>query len=125
MRYDTSLQPPAPVVDVVIRNPYASGPEYGCRALLDTAAEISVVPQSAVETLLVAEAQRISARSWDGSRQEALTYIVRIEFEGGVVPFVEAVAADRPTALLGRDVLNLLRLLLDGPALTLEILPTH
>ncbi len=70
------------------------------------------------------EAQKIMARSWDGTSREVVTCIVRMEFDGGVVPLVEVVVADRPTALLGRDVLNLFRLLLDGPALTLEILPS-
>jgi predicted aspartyl protease len=124
MRYETAFQPPAPVLDVVVRNPYAPSGEYRCRAMLDTGAGISVVPQDAMTALGLVEAQKIMARSWDGTSREVVTCIVRMEFDGGVVPLVEVVVADRPTALLGRDVLNLFRLLLDGPALTLEILPS-
>ena len=124
MRYETAFQPPAPALDVVVRNPYASSGEYRCRAVLDTGAGISVIPQEAMTALNLVEAQKIFARSWDGTSREVVTCIVRMEFDKGIVPLVEAVVAHRSTALLGRDVLNLLRLLLDGPALTLEILPS-
>lgn len=123
MRYDASFQPPAPVLDIVIRNPYARDGTYTCRAMLDTGASVSFIPQEAMAALKIVEAQKVLARSWDGSSREVATCIARLEFDGGMIPLVEVVVADRPTALLGRDVLNLLRLLLDGPALTLDILP--
>ena len=109
-------------MEVVIKNPYALTGDYRCRAVLDTGAGISVIPQEAMAALQIVETQKITVRGWDGIDREAINCIARLEFGGGVAPLVEVVVADRPTALLGRDVLNLLRLLLDGPALTLEIL---
>ena len=67
MRYDASFQPPAPVLDIVIRNPYARDGAYTCRAMLDTGASISVIPQEAMAALKIVEAQKVLARSWDGS----------------------------------------------------------
>ena len=125
MRYDTSFQPPAPVLPVVVRNPYIRAEPYSCLAILDTGAEISAIPRDAVVALRLAEAQRVIAGSWDGSRSEVSTFVVQLEFAEGVVPLLEVAAAERATALIGRDLLNAWRLLLDGPALDFEILPSQ
>lgn len=54
-----------------------------------------------------------------------LIRVVRIEFPTEKPIFLTVLAIDDPYALLGRDALNQFRLLLDGPALTLEVLSSE
>lgn len=44
-------------------------------------------------------------------------------FDGITLPGIEIIGDDVPEPLLGRDVLNRLRLILDGPRQTIEVHP--
>lgn len=105
-------EPPAPVVEVAVR-PLYGGPAYQGPALMDTGATCCLVPRSFIEE-----------RRWRcrGVRRvltptgvrEMLVYAVALEAFSRQWD-VEAIASERPYAIIGRRVLNELKLLLDGP----------
>lgn len=65
----------------------------------------------------------LNVLDYDGQLTSMITFVVRAALPDGRRGRLNAIAVDSDLIFLGRDVLNLLRLLLDGPALRLEILP--
>lgn len=64
-----------------------------------------------------------TVRGYAGGRRSVRTYLVDIEISGLTLPGIEVVGDDAADQILiGRDVLNKLRLLLDGPGQRTEVL---
>jgi len=98
-RYDASrFDPPAPVAEVTLRSPDGGRSVSQVLLLLDTGADITLLPRAAVERLGV----------------EPLAD-VRYELMGfdGTASFAPLI--DHEHGILGRDVLNHAAVLLDGP----------
>ena len=111
--------PPAPTVQVVIR-PVYGGATYEGLALLDTGATCCVVPQSFADK---------AGWRWDGRRLISTPSGTRTMFVYSVVIeafsrqwTVDAIGSQRPYAIIGRNLVNDLRILLNGPALKMEVL---
>ncbi len=121
--YSQRYAPPMPAIEVAL-----GAPETGCSlgpltAILDTGADISIVPREYLVQLRAPVVGGGHLRSPWGERQPVKIYELDLCVAGQVLSQVE-VAAD-PQArevLLGRDVLNMLNLQLDGPAETVTIL---
>lgn len=121
-RYQSQLQPPAPFVYVSLRNPVTGQELRDQPAQLDTAADRTLLPESAVQSLSLPRIREISI----GVAGEAVhlmpVYPVTIAIHDLPGQTVEAVAtAGERWIVLGRDILNAHRILLDGPQLSLEI----
>lgn len=117
MDYDFSVFPPAPRLEIrLIAQPH--GAVYGpVAAFVDTGADATIVPMSIVRELQAGVVTLKTVRGYAGSRRTVRTYLVDVEVGPFTLPGIEIVgdaAADE--ILLGRDVLNRLRVLLDGPA---------
>ncbi len=115
--YDAShYNPPAPAAQVILRNPHSGTTVSDVVLLLDTGADVTLLPRTAVERLgvpLLAD-QRYELMSFDGSKSFApvvmldLLFLKRA-FRGRYL----VIEAER--GILGRDILNHVTLLLDGP----------
>ncbi|MBI3360126.1 MAG: hypothetical protein HY023_03345 [Chloroflexi bacterium] len=119
--YVRSVSPPAPFVAIAVAHPLRRNAFQSTSAKLDTAADITALPIAQVQALALPQKRLLEVTGFDNRLAAVPTYDAIIE----VAPIrvrLEAIAIAEEYALLGRDVLNLLRLLLDGPALTLEIL---
>jgi predicted aspartyl protease len=98
---------------------FAVGP---LSALLDTGADASVVPLRHIRSLGARTSHRRYLRSPWGGRRIVHTYLLDVEVAGLRLPSIEVVADDiGDEVIVGRDVLNRLRITLDGPAGTLEV----
>jgi hypothetical protein len=120
--YDSMLfDPPAPLSRVVLRNPETGAVWSDVPMLLDSGADVTLVPQ-AVPGHLALDAvagKQYELSGFDGSLSQAP--VVRLEmifcrrtFRG------QFLLVDQAWGILGRNVLNALTLLLDGPRLTWE-----
>jgi hypothetical protein len=115
--YDaSSFDPPAPVARVTLRHPHNGTTVSDVPLLLDTGADVTLLPRTAVERLgvpLLAD-QQYELMGFDGSTSFAPVVMLdmlflRRAFRGRYL----LIEADR--GILGRDILNHVAVLLDGP----------
>jgi len=120
MRYDNSYDPPAPVLRVKIKRPL-SNLSMEILAKLDTGADITVVPQEIIEKLRLVPVSRISVSSFSGQRIFKYSYFADIEIQKYNFSMVEIIGGRRKNMLLGRNILNKLKIILDGKKLTFNL----
>ena len=120
--YNSEIQPPAPFVYLNLRNP-ADGTELSqVPAQIDTAADRTVLPDSVVNALGLSQIGTTSIGGFGGIVYSLPAYVVDLAIHDlAHQPFKVIASPEEPWVLLGRDVLNTHRFLLDGPGLALEI----
>jgi hypothetical protein len=121
-RYVTDLQPPAPFVNVTIQCPTTGASTKGLPAQIDPAADRTVIPGTVVSALGLVQVGRFLFEGFGGAIVELPVFLVAIQVHDLPPLEVRAVIGEKePYVLLGRDVLNNYRVLLDGPEQVLEI----
>lgn len=127
MRFDYSAneEPPAPAFPVRVRHPALRDRSLDLTGKIDTGADLTAIPVSVVAALTLDRTTDMAVAGFDGLPRRVELYAVQLELPTGERSRLNALAVPADYVLLGRDVLNQLRLLLDGPALSLEILPTQ
>ena len=117
---DSRFAPPAPAARVSLRNPDNGESVEDVPLLIDSGADATLLPKSAVATLgIVGTGERYQLVAFDGTITESeairadLVFLNR-RFRGRFL------LIDAEAGVVGRDVLNHVRLLLDGPALSWE-----
>jgi hypothetical protein len=121
-RYADHIVPPAPFVHVSLRCPTTGSHVDGMPAQLDTAADRTVLPDFVVERLGLAQVGHLLFQGFGSQVLELPTYVVSVTVHDLSPVTVKVVLGERePYILLGRDVLNAYRFLLDGPQSALEI----
>ncbi len=91
-------------------------------ALCDTGADLSCLPDVLVRTLELLEVDVISVAGYDGAPETKPVYAARLQSPGLVDRIVRVVAIAHVYGIVGRDLLNSVRLQLDGPRETLTLL---
>ena len=121
-RYNRDFVPPTPLVHVTLRRPDGANELPDQPAQLDTAADRTVLPMAAVEELGLVELSELPVAGFGGQVSLAPTFLVQLQIRGLGPMLIEAIASAGETyVLLGRDILNSYRVVLDGPQLSLEI----
>ena len=120
--YDTSLRPPAPFLPVRLASLAEHSESITVRAKLDTGADLSAIPTTLIDRLHLMPAGEIEVEGYDSRRSTIQAYDVNLQIDQLSVAGLLVIGFAEDYVLLGRDVLNRLRILLDGPALTTEIL---
>ena len=112
---DQNFDPPALVLDVEITHPNPKDKRHVTKkALIDTGADGSVIPENIRDKWELHQTGEVT--TVDFRREETLepTYDVRIAINGLVSKIVEVTVANREHVLLGRDILNELKMCADG-----------
>jgi hypothetical protein len=118
----TQLDPPAPFVNVVLRNPVNNAELRDVPAQLDTAADRTIVPESLVRSLSLPQVGAAKLGGFGGVSYTLPVFAALLGLHDlPVRPIKVAAHSEELWILLGRDVLNGFRIVLDGPRLTLEI----
>lgn len=121
-RYSNEHVPPAPVLEIRLALPSESFAVGPLTALLDTGADATVVPLRHIRALGAEVSDRRYVRSLWGNRRAVERYLLDMEVAGLRLTDIEVVADDTDEEMIvGRDVLNRLRIMLDGPSGTLEV----
>ena len=121
-RYSAHRNPPVPAVNVTIVCPATGKRLESQPAELDTGADRSVLPEAAVTALGLVEDGRLEFQGFTGGIVTRPVFLVDIHVHDLPAVTVRAVLGENERAiLLGRDVLNAHRIVLNGPALALEI----
>lgn len=115
--YLTSYFPPAPSLDIRLTYPNGSFAGELLSAFVDTSADGTLIPLRLLDEIGAPIVDETRIRShWGGWRSVDL-YTVDIEVAGLRFPAVEVVGDERSDEIiLGRNFLNWLTLLLDGPS---------
>jgi hypothetical protein len=117
--YDaTHFNPPAPLAQVTLRNPSTGVTVSDVALLVDSGADVTLLPRRAVEGLGIslAAGRGYEIAGFDGNRSFVsavnldMLFLKRL-FRG------QYLVIDEERGILGRDVLNHIALLLDGPRL--------
>ena len=118
--YDAALfDPPAPLARVTLRNSDTGAIRSDVPMLLDSGADISLIPQTAADALGLAAIpeRRYELVGFDGST--SLAPVVQLELVFSRRTFRgQFLLIDQEWGILGRNILNAIPLLLDGPRLT-------
>jgi len=121
--YSKEWFPAMPVLEIRLGYPGESlslGPLVG---IVDTAADGSLVPLDLIERLDAPFVDDVSLRSQWGEWRRVHLFTVDIGIDSLRLPAIEIVGDDRgDEIILGRNVLNKLRLLLDGLAATTHVM---
>jgi predicted aspartyl protease len=116
--YDERLEPPAPVLDLRI-GPPAGEAATAFQALVDTGADCTLVPEATARALRLPAIGEMWIEGVAGASRRATVHAARVEFAG--VCRTARVVSLGDEAILGRDLLNGVVALFDGPALTLSL----
>ena len=117
--YDSkAFGPPAPVALVLVRSPRSGRTAVGVPLLIDSGADVSCLPQMAVAELLENddERTRYEVEAFDGTKSLAAVAQLEIEFLGKSFRG-QFLLVNGAYGYLGRNILNNISLLLDGPSL--------
>lgn len=114
--------PPAPVLPVAFR--YGERPWLGpFEAIVDTGADATIIPESIAQRLRATPLNPGHLETQWGDIHPVTIYLLDLQVDGRTLPGI-VVAGDPETdeIVLGRNALNKLPLLLDGPELQTEAL---
>lgn len=113
---------PFPQVRLMIATANSGKFVSGLSAKVDTGADRTVIPGNLLVSLGVAPFDNLLFEGADGHRFQLPVYQLQVTIEGFGPIGVEAAGSGRESLiLLGRDVLNLYRIALDGPHGRLEL----
>jgi predicted aspartyl protease len=114
---DRNFTPPAPIAIVTVRLPHTNAAVSNVPMLLDTGADATLLPRDRISTLIEIEqlAQHAQLVAFDGTKSTAP--IVQLELEMLGKSFRgQFLLIDGDYGILGRNILNSLTIVLDGPA---------
>jgi hypothetical protein len=119
-KYDSTLfEPPAPVARITLHNPRKNIFLDDVPMLIDTGADVSLVPRIYVEELeaWIDKEQVYELMSFDGEVSQTVATEVDVLFLNRTFKGLYLLT-EGDVGVLGRDILNFVAVLLDGPQLT-------
>jgi len=120
--YDSTYEPAVPVCEFVLHN-VSTDQSVTLTGIVDTGADATIVPVRYLQEIHARRIFEAGLRSQWGERRTIFLYIVDIQLNSLTLPGIYVVGDDLgDEVILGRDVLNHLRLLLDGPAQIAQLL---
>ena len=120
--YNQQVVPPAPFIYVKLRCSETGRESTVLPAQLDTAADRTTIPGEMVAELNLIPLDELTVSGFGGQMIVVRTYRVELGLHDLEPKVIEVLAhPEEPFILLGRDVLNQHRIVLDGPRSALEI----
>ena len=116
-KYDTeNFDPPAPVAYVSLRDPATGASLSDVPMLMDTGADVSLLPRSYIEQLGTEPAADVvyEIQGFDGESKPANVIELELIFLGKKFSG-QFLLIDQSIGILGRNILNVLSINFDGP----------
>ncbi len=121
--YSTEYLPAAPVMEIRLGAPGMEPSSGFLKALVDTGADATIVPIARLRQIKAKKIDQATLRSQWGERRAVALYAVALEINQYHFDAIRVVGDEiGDEIILGRNLLNRLRLLLDGPAGMVEVL---
>ena len=118
--YDSRYSPPAPILPVQVSSPVSSS-SVTLDPLVDTGADMTVVPLSMVRNLGLPRLYFTRSRGFGGAIEHDPVFSAVVTVESLDSQPIRTVSWEEEYVLLGRDVLSHWQVHLDGPGQTLTI----
>jgi len=120
--YNAAYRPPIPICQIYL-GPGGSEATFGpMEAVIDTGADVTVIPTEYLNQINARRVSRGRARSLWGDARDVDIYAISLRVNGLQIPALQALADNQGDEIvLGRFVLNRLKIILDGPAAVTEI----
>lgn len=122
--YDPGFDPAAPVLAAVLTGVVRSRPQMRVPALIDTGADMTAIPETAVNQLRLYSVGQIEVEGIHAAVTTSNIYTVRLSVAGHPVREMEVIQTGQPFVILGRDWLERYYLFLNGPDKTLLLSDT-
>jgi predicted aspartyl protease len=122
--HDSTYDPPFPAIEVVLRNPEEGLSTSATMALLDTGADGTLAPLSLLRDILAPPLIDTRIRSHWGEWRDVQLFAAEIVIQdlNLTLPGVFVVGDEvGDEVILGRNVINKLRIIVDGPQQITEI----
>jgi len=120
-RYNRGESTPAPYITLEITPSGRRRKPIRRRAKLDTGASLTVIPESLPRQWRIPFIGTATLRAYNGQRSTRPVYVVDIIIGSKRFQDVWVTVAPRRNILLGRDILNQLRITLNGPRQIIDI----
>lgn len=119
---DSSFSPPAPVAKVTLRTPGSNSSFIDVLMLIDSGADVTLLPQTSIDSLGLEsnEEEVYELEGFDGSTSISRAVHVDLVFSHKTFKG-RFLLINQTWGILGRDVLNHVSLILDGPQQTWEV----
>ncbi len=119
--YDTTYHPSIPMIDLAIGIPL-SDPDFELTAIVDSGADATMIPQHYLQQLGARRSRKAIMRGVTGEQNLVDLYVISVRLGPYRQGFLEVVGMmDNDDSIVGRDVLNHLAIVLNGPASVVEI----
>jgi len=120
--YDTSkFNPPAPVLEVSLSCPISQEGIIKIPALLDSGADMTVIPQNIAQQLQLRYVDEVSVAGYNGIIKTVFVYSAKIIFDNLGDFIIRVITSDSDHVFIGRDILNKWSVFLKGPKKIFEI----
>ncbi len=120
--YDATYDPPIPICNVALIAP-STGRRVTLAAIVDTGADGTIVPVYHLQGIGARRSLEATLRSQWGEPRTVFLYLINLQIGELVLSGVYVVGDELgDEVVLGRNVLNRLRLLLDGPVALTRLL---
>jgi len=120
IRYASIEDPPVPIMKGEVSNPILNISEKG-PAKLDTGSPVTVIPEEWVDRLKLMPKGTLPLLDFRGNEKRHRTYAAHVTLDSEKFEWIEIVASRRANILVGRNVLNKRKLILDGKNLAFKI----
>ncbi|HTL36006.1 MAG TPA: aspartyl protease family protein [Kofleriaceae bacterium] len=117
--YDAGFEPAAPVIPVRVARPHGGEDGIALPMLVDTGADCTLIPIEVVRRLRLPVVDVVTVTALGGAKVVADVHAAAIDAGGGAT--VMRIVALANEAILGRDALANLVVVLDGPARRLSV----
>ena len=119
-RYDTKFNPPAPVLPIQLSSPSRLS-LLTVPALVDSGSDITVIPRTLAQDLNLPPAYVAYSKGLSGAFEESTVFSAMVSIEREEPEITGVLTWDEDYVLLGRDIINHWKALLDGPGLVLTV----
>ena len=120
--YSHNYYPPAPIIEVTFVSAAENLRVGPLPALVDSGADGTIVPINYLDEIQAPSTVDMSIRSQWGESHWVLLYLVDVQIGDLTLPGIEVVGDEISNEIvIGRDILNRLQVLLDGPKETTQV----
>ncbi|MBA2750474.1 MAG: retroviral-like aspartic protease family protein [Tatlockia sp.] len=109
-------RPSRPECSISVSNPSELSRSRNINAIVDSGADMTCIPESVIQALGSLIQGEIGLRDVNGNVAARYIYVVELNIFSNITRRVEVLSIPKDNALIGRDILNEYKIVLDAPS---------